>query len=619
MSTITIGGIGPLVLAGTEPVIITDGIIQTSGVPTDPNDVITLGSIESYMSGYVKADGSVPLTADWDVGAAGGIICSRIDARNLNGLLLMDDNNNYGIHVGDGGNVAVGKLAGTNKFEVDGDIQVPFSQSLIVGGVTSLGNDGFRLTAVPDYAYIDLKGGGRVLVRVDDVNGGTEILGISNTEVSVKRNLEVWGSSTLGNESVDLITCVGRLVHRTLSSDPTSTATAGNLGEIAFHSDNVYVKTVSTGTDTNWVMLGTAGTPSGVLLADGTVMLSANWNAGSHKIGIGMTPVFDLDVTGDIRASGEIECETLDVNGGGYIGDSTTDVFIVNGRWCLREVGMEPGVDSVPGSVGEIVMYENRMYAKTNTGVNDWYGFDAIGHSHAGYVNKDGSTQMTAHWNIGEYRLGLNRASPSALLDVNGSGGSADFYFRTYANNTGGSELSFRKSRSNVVGTETVTQSGDALGTIYFNGVDSGGSVDGGAIITAVQNGSAGTRVPTDLTIETYSSTGKNTSQLVLGANGKIGVNQTPSGFYALDVNGGGKFTTTLTTDGKLTANGNADLGTDEDDVVNIYGSLLIRNLGAVPTSTSTYGRRGEISRYNDHLYLKTVDTGTNTNWVLIV
>lgn len=850
------------------------------------HDLLGLGDDDHTQ--YLLANGTRALTADWDVGAAGNILCDRINARNSDGLLLMDDGGNYGIHVRDGGNVSIGKLAGTgykfrinnsgasnntylgmygyhssatgceihmvrsrantidgmsksldgdvygnikfygvnsadlsfvngaeiyvtqkgaagasynacnmnletystsgvnsnqlvlkndgkvgigaipsdSKFEVNGDIRVPFSQSLRIGGITGTGNDGMRIAAVADYGYIDLKGSGGILVRVDDVDGGTEVLGIGGSLISAKVAFESLANTTLGNESTDLITCVGRLIHRTLSADPTSTATAGNLGEIAFYNDTFYGKKTGTGTDTNWFALANSvHAHTDYVNKDGTIAMTADWNMGNYKVGIRRVPTDDelevhgdasivddtnshlavecyssvesdfpsvrfkksdsntirtmqqtntlavlgkllfygcnssnaeangviieakqngvagatyvpadltietysssakntsqlvihsngnvgvkmvpdasyaLDVTGDVRVSNdvrvtgdvyadEVECETLDVNGGGFIGDDSTDVFRVNGRWCLREVGLEPGVDSVPGSPGEIVLYGNRMYAKVDSGENDWYGFEAIGHNHDSdyadishthteYINKDGTVAFTGDWNAGSYNIGLG-VTPSAKLDIADT--SLEIYERTHGNNATGIVHKFIKSRHATIGSYTETQDNDVISEHQFYGVTSLGSQANCAKIVVQQNGSSGSSyVPANMTLMGGGSSGVNSNQLVLGANGKVGINQEPSGSYNLDVNGSGKFSTTLTTDGKLTVNNNVDLGVDEDDTVNIYGSLLIRNLGAVPTSSATYGRRGEIGRYNDHLYLKITDTGTNTNWSLIV
>jgi hypothetical protein len=654
MSTVVIGGIGPLILTGTNPALETDGPIRTSHEPAVDDDVITLSSLNDTLADFVKRDGTTPLTADWDVGSAGNLVCDRVNARNSDGLVLLDDSGNYGLHIRDGGNVSIGKLGGSgykfrvnnagvglntyfgmygyhpqvtgpemhmvhsrgvtmdsfaatlndddlgrlkfygvnsaldsfvtgaeisvtqkggagatynaanmvletysnvgknasqlvlkndskvgigkvptdNKLEVDGDIQVPFSSSIRVGGITGTGNDGLRMSAAADYGYIDLKGGGRILIRVDDVDGGTEVLGISNTEVSVKNKFEVWGDSTLGNESIDLITCIGRLLLRNPAFDPLVTPTAGTRGELIVYDDRLMLKITGTGTDNNW-----------------------------------------------------LELSPYAHNHDSYYSPITHD-------------------------------HDSDYAALTHDHDSD---YAALTHNHdSSYLKIDGSTELSADWNIGTKWLGIGD-DPNAPLDV-AEVGALEVYFRTYVNSTFGNALKFLKSRGTTLGSNDTTLDDDVIAEMDFYGITGLGSQYCCGKIVVQQNGNAtNSYVPADVMLMGAGSSGLITNQLVLSANGKVGINQAPSGSYNLDVNGSGKFSTTLGVDGKLTVNSNVDLGVDEDDAINIYGSLVIRDLGAVPTSSSTYGRRGEVGRYNDHLYLKTIDTGTNTNWILII
>jgi len=61
---------------------------------------------------YVKRDGSLALTSDWDIGNTRKILSDEIRARDGDGLKLYDDGGN-GIFVKDGGNVGVGTAAPT--------------------------------------------------------------------------------------------------------------------------------------------------------------------------------------------------------------------------------------------------------------------------------------------------------------------------------------------------------------------------------------------------------------------------------------------------------------------------------------------------------------------------
>jgi len=90
-------------------------------------------------------------------------------------------------------------------------------------------------------------------------------------------------------------------------------------------------------------------------------------------------------------------------------------------------------------------------------------------------------------------RSNLFKAGVSALLQVEGvSGSDGRRIVNAYnSNDTGSSEFTFIKSRGTSLGSNTVVQSGDGLGAIYFNGTD-GTSDISGASITAVVDGTPG-------------------------------------------------------------------------------------------------------------------------------
>lgn len=58
-----------------------------------------------FVPGVVLEDGSVALTADWDIGEDMGIRAERFEARDAEGLRLEDDGGNLGILIADGGEV----------------------------------------------------------------------------------------------------------------------------------------------------------------------------------------------------------------------------------------------------------------------------------------------------------------------------------------------------------------------------------------------------------------------------------------------------------------------------------------------------------------------------------
>lgn len=59
-------------------------------------------------SDYLNKNGTVPLTADWDIGASRVIKAASMLARDGNGLALKDDGGNLGIFIKDGGDVGFG-------------------------------------------------------------------------------------------------------------------------------------------------------------------------------------------------------------------------------------------------------------------------------------------------------------------------------------------------------------------------------------------------------------------------------------------------------------------------------------------------------------------------------
>jgi len=88
-------------------------------------------------AGIIAADGSVPLTADWDIGNGRKILADQIQARDADGLKLTDDAGN-GIFVKDEGLVGIGTDNPTEKFEIYGEVGSYIK-------LTNTGNDETRL------------------------------------------------------------------------------------------------------------------------------------------------------------------------------------------------------------------------------------------------------------------------------------------------------------------------------------------------------------------------------------------------------------------------------------------------------------------------------------------
>lgn len=84
--------------------------------------------------------------------------------------------------------------------------------------------------------------------------------------------------------------------------------------------------------------------------------------------------------------------------------------------------------------------------------------------------------------------------------------------------------LSFLHSNSNTAGTLTTTDTAHSLGAIRFRGVDSGNNIDYGAYIQVIQNGAAGTTVPTDIICATADGTNSVAERFRIENDGDVNI-----------------------------------------------------------------------------------------------
>ena len=124
-------------------------------------------------------------------------------------------------------------------------------------------------------------------------------------------------------------------------------------------------------------------------------------------------------------------------------------------------------------------------------------------------------------------KVGIGTSTPGFDLEIadNGTNSQTTMAVTGYNDQTGyRPEIQLRKSNSDTLGGVSATPDGTQLGMIRFRGVDSGNGFDDGVIITATQNGSANTKVPTDLKFETSADTATNSNQLFLHHDGYVGI-----------------------------------------------------------------------------------------------
>jgi hypothetical protein len=164
------------------------------------------------------------------------------------------------------------------------------------------------------------------------------------------------------------------------------------------------------------------------------------------------------------------------------------------------------------------------------------------------FYTSNGSSNNSERLRIDKLgNVGIGTTSPDAELNVATSNGAANINLDSFDDGAGTSVFALRKSHIDTVGTKTTTLTGDILGQIQFQGVDSGSAFDTGAYIRAVQNGTAGVKVPTDLILESSTGAATNANQLVLATNGNVGIGAA-SPQSKLNINGGvGSLATGLT------------------------------------------------------------------------
>ena len=154
----------------------------------------------------------------------------------------------------------------------------------------------------------------------------------------------------------------------------------------------------------------------------------------------------------------------------------------------------------------------------------------------------------------------IAQASPGLQVSGNNTNASSSS-FSIYSADTIGTGVFLGKSRSTSIGGVQSVQVGDQLGFVSFSGAD-GTSMNGvGASITAVVDDTVDTlSVPSSLIIRTTSETNTSPSdRLKVESNGTVRLLNTPSlTGVALGVGPSGSETMTVTTQGDLTASGDA-------------------------------------------------------------
>ena len=145
--------------------------------------------------------------------------------------------------------------------------------------------------------------------------------------------------------------------------------------------------------------------------------------------------------------------------------------------------------------------------------------------------------------------VGLGTTTPGAVVDVHNA--LSVPILNTYRNDTAGSGVFFQKSRSATVGTNTIVQNGDALGSIYFNGANGTGYSEA-ALIRAAVDGTPGATNDMPGRLQFYTTpdgSGTITERMRISANGNVGIGNTSTGTSRLSLIASGAGATNMIVD----------------------------------------------------------------------
>lgn len=130
-------------------------------------------TLYATTTGWIKADGTIPLTAEWDIGEDMAIRAERLEARDVEGLYIQDDGNNGYLHLKDGGEIELRRDATGTLLNLAVEA-ITESAILFQTGFLRESDGSIRFTMVTPVATSAMMGAGatgdtfrRILIRSD--------------------------------------------------------------------------------------------------------------------------------------------------------------------------------------------------------------------------------------------------------------------------------------------------------------------------------------------------------------------------------------------------------------------------------------------------------------------
>ena len=339
-------------------------------------------------------------------------------------------------------------------------------------------------------------------LRIDS-NGN---VGIGTTNPQAKLNI------TDGSQYFDLT----GLAHGVTTIVPTTT-----FGRIINNNVNggMHIQGFSSGSNSGISIGATTGGSNTV----SPIILFANKSNGT-----GVQDLADSDLLFQIRSNASTKM-TMRGNGNVGIGTESPDA-----KLQVHDSGTF--ISSGSGA--------NSTLRNSNSTNGDYLSFGWIGQGVWGLMAADSTTYKVLSLQPFGGNVGIGTSTPGSKLHVVGDTTSAPFIIQRSSGTdpTYGAHVMVRKSRGSI-GVETAVQSGDELGTLWFNGYDGTTFQSSSRIIGLVDGASGSADMPGRMEFQTTPD-GSNVSvtRLTIKNDGKVGVGtSSPSG--KLDVSTDGLMT----------------------------------------------------------------------------
>jgi hypothetical protein len=180
--------------------------------------------------------------------------------------------------------------------------------------------------------------------------------------------------------------------------------------------------------------------------------------------------------------------------------------------------------------------------------------------------------------------VGIGTTNPSTKLEIYdattssllvSSDGFSNIISARYTTDATPPYLTLRKSRGTLA-SPTAVASSDVLGQFIFQGYGGTNNRNLASIQGTVGTYTSDTNITSFLTFGTSTSgAAAATEKMRITAAGDVGIGNTPSGTYKLEVTGNGYFSTALTVNTDLTVNGNTTLGNASGDTLTFNASTV--------------------------------------------